>query len=176
MPSPIDPRRFLPSRAEPDERQKRKQLEKEHAIGFKEVTVLSLIGIGLAWDIDKQVRKKEEKREKEEAERKRREEREERECRRRGRGSHGGASDSRRDYMSSFDGSRRREQGDRSSSRGYAHDPRRRQSVDHRADMRYNDRYGDRTPRYDSRAYHRPHDESRSRDQAGSGRSRRDSW
>ncbi|KAI8948920.1 hypothetical protein F4801DRAFT_580958 [Xylaria longipes] len=82
MPSPVDPRRLLPSHAEPKERHRRKQLEKEHAVGLKEVAVLGLIGLTLAWDIDKQVRKKEEQKEKEEAEQKKREEREERERRR----------------------------------------------------------------------------------------------
>ncbi|KAJ2966254.1 hypothetical protein NUW58_g10706 [Xylaria curta] len=76
MPSPVDPRNLLPSRADPVQRKARKQLEKEHAVGLTEVAVLGLIGLTLAWDIDKQVKKREEKKDKEEAEKKKREERE----------------------------------------------------------------------------------------------------
>ncbi|RYC54934.1 hypothetical protein CHU98_g11274 [Xylaria longipes] len=179
MPSPVDPRRLLPSHAEPKERHRRKQLEKEHAVGLKEVAVLGLIGLTLAWDIDKQVRKKEEQKEKEEAEQKKREEREERERRRSEKAFHDGTSDSRRNYMSSDGGSQRSERGDRSASRSYARDSRRHQSVDPRADTRYDDRYRDRTPRYDSRDYRRydsPYNERRDLDRTERGRSRRDSW
>ncbi|KAI0457669.1 hypothetical protein F5B21DRAFT_501059 [Xylaria acuta] len=176
MPLPIDPRRLLPSRAEPEQRQKRKQLEKEHAVGLAEVAVLGLIGLTLAWDIDKQVHKKEEQKEKEEAEQKKREERERR---RRGEAIHDGTSDHRRDYRSSSGSGRRSERGGQSASGSYARDPRRRQSVDHRADTRYDDRYRDPTPRHDSRDYRRydsPYDEMRDLDRAERGRSRRDSY
>ncbi|KAI1734505.1 hypothetical protein F4680DRAFT_438095 [Xylaria scruposa] len=177
MPSPVDPRRLLPSRAEPQERKRRKELEKEAAVGLTEVAVLGLIGLTLAWDIDKQVHKKEEQKEKEEAEQRKREERERR---RREKAFHDGTFDPRRNYMVSSDGgSRRSERDDRSASGSYARDPRRRQSVDYRADPRYDDRYRDRTPRYDPRAYHRydrPYEEMRDYDLAERGRSRRDSF
>ncbi|KAH8159738.1 hypothetical protein CIB48_g8507 [Xylaria polymorpha] len=175
MPSPVDPRRLFPSRADPEHRQRRKELEKEHSVGLKEVAVLGLIGLTLVWDIDKQVRKKEEQKEKEEAEQKKQEEREHH---RREKASHDGTFDHRRDHVSS-DGSRKSERGDQRTSGSYARDPRRRQSVDHRANTRYDDRYRDRTPRYNSRDYRQhdsPYDDMRDSDQAGRRRSRRDSW
>ncbi|KAI1757065.1 hypothetical protein F4782DRAFT_481119 [Xylaria castorea] len=176
MPSPVDPRRLFPSRAEPQERKRRKELEKEHAVGLTEVAVLGLIGLTLAWDIDKQVHKKEERKEKEGAEQRKREERE---GRRREKASHDGTFDHRRNYISSDGGSRRSERDDRGASGSYAHDPRRRQSVDYRADPRYDDRYRDRTPRYEPRAYRRydgPYEEMRDLDLAERGRNRRDSF
>ncbi|KAI0397796.1 hypothetical protein F5Y17DRAFT_454681 [Xylariaceae sp. FL0594] len=63
--SPPSPRDYLPSRAHPEHRKHRKQLEKEHPFGFKEFAVLGLIGLTLAWDIEKQVEKREQRKDKE---------------------------------------------------------------------------------------------------------------
>ncbi|KAI1804144.1 hypothetical protein F4811DRAFT_521709 [Daldinia bambusicola] len=64
--APVNPRNYLPSRAHPEHRSRRKQLEKEHPFTWKEPLVLGLIGIGLAWNIEKQVQKHEERKEREE--------------------------------------------------------------------------------------------------------------
>lgn len=171
--TPPDPRKYLPSKAHPEHRQQRKQLEKEAAVGLTEVAALGLIGLTLAWDIEKQVQKHEEKKDKEEAERKRREEREAR--RGRGKSAHGSLSS--RDYTTS--------RGGRSSGG----DPRRHQSVDYRADPRYDDRYREREreqkprpkdprdnrqPNY--RRYEGRYDDPRDLDRSERGRSRRDSY
>ncbi|KAI1818323.1 hypothetical protein GGS20DRAFT_284650 [Poronia punctata] len=172
--SPPDPRDFFPSRADPESRKHRKELEKEHAFGLKEVAVLGLIGLTLAWDMDKQVRKREERKDKEEAEQQRRRERRGR-GRGRGRGQSGpSSSNPRRDTQTR----------DNSSSGKYTSDPRRRQSVDHHASTRYDDRYDDdddgrrykgpASRRYD--AYDGQYNVSRDLDRAERGRSRRDSW
>ncbi|KAI0200400.1 hypothetical protein F4808DRAFT_169835 [Astrocystis sublimbata] len=190
MAPPIDPRGLLPSRADPEHRKHRKELEKGHGVCLTEVAVLGLIGLTMAWDMEKQVRKKEERKDKAELEQK---EREKRDQRRRGRSTHDGRSDSRRGYVPSDGGSRRSGRGgrdgrdDTNASQSYARDPRRRQSVDPRADPRYfDDRYRDygrdqeRAPRHESRDHRRyesPYDEDmRKADMAERGRSRRDSW
>lgn len=69
---PIDPR---PSRADPEHRRLRKELEKEHNYEWVPPIVLGLLGITLAWDVAKDVSKCEERKEKEEKERKERDER-----------------------------------------------------------------------------------------------------
>ncbi|KAI0433696.1 hypothetical protein F5Y09DRAFT_298536 [Xylaria sp. FL1042] len=160
--SPPDPRNLLPSRAHPEHRQHRKKLEKEHPFSFAQVATLGLIGLTLAWDMDKQVQKHEERKGKENAER------DERERRRREKGNR--ESDSRRDHRAPDSSRTRKRGGWDGASESYAHDPRRRQSVDYRADLRRNDGYRSQTPRYD------PRDDYRYEAQTGRGRSRRDSW
>ncbi|KUI68511.1 hypothetical protein VM1G_04496 [Cytospora mali] len=69
---PPDPR---PSRAHPEHRAIRKQLEKEHGYGWVPPVILGLVGLTLAFDVTKDVEKAEERhkqREAEEEERKRR--------------------------------------------------------------------------------------------------------
>lgn len=51
---PLDPR---PSKAHPEERQRRKQLEKEHGYGWVPPVVLGLIGLTLAYDVTRDVEK-----------------------------------------------------------------------------------------------------------------------
>lgn len=63
---PIDPR---PSRADPEARRIRKEMEKEHSYEWVPPIVLGLIGITLAWDVSQDVSKCEERKEKEEKER-----------------------------------------------------------------------------------------------------------
>lgn len=60
---PVDPR---PSRADPEARRLRKELEKEHGYEWIPPIVLGLIGITLAWDVAKDVSKCEERKEQEE--------------------------------------------------------------------------------------------------------------
>ena len=57
--SPLDPRNALPSRAEQDQRRRRKELEKEHGYGIKEPLLLTMLGIGLIWNLEKQVKDRE---------------------------------------------------------------------------------------------------------------------
>ncbi|KAI0117204.1 hypothetical protein F4814DRAFT_279574 [Daldinia grandis] len=64
--APVNPRNYMPSRAHPEHRSRRKELEKEHPFTWKEPLVLGMIGIGLAWNIEKQVQKREERKEREE--------------------------------------------------------------------------------------------------------------
>ncbi|KAI0852706.1 hypothetical protein F5Y00DRAFT_178566 [Daldinia vernicosa] len=64
--APVNPRNYMPSRADPEHRSRRKELEKEHPFTWKEPLVLGMIGIGLAWNIEKQVQKREERKEREE--------------------------------------------------------------------------------------------------------------
>ncbi|KAI1193848.1 hypothetical protein F5X97DRAFT_22070 [Nemania serpens] len=159
--SRVDPRKHLPSRAEPEQRQRRKELEKEHSISLAEVAKLGLIGLTLAWNIEKQVEKHEEKKGREEAEQRRREEREHR--RTRGEStSRDGTYRPRRDYAVAGDRSESERRG-RSAAGTYARDPRRHQSMDHRAGAaRYDDRRRDQIPRQDPRDHRRyyagPHD------------------
>lgn len=63
---PVDPR---PSRADPEARRVRKEMEKEHSYEWIPPIVLGLIGITLAWDVAKDVSKCEERKEKGEKER-----------------------------------------------------------------------------------------------------------
>lgn len=65
----------MPSKAHPEHRSYRKELEKQHPFGWTEPLVLGMLGIGLAWNIEKQVHKHEERKDKEEQEQKEREER-----------------------------------------------------------------------------------------------------
>ncbi|KAI0904011.1 hypothetical protein F4823DRAFT_616524 [Ustulina deusta] len=159
---PANPRNLLPSRAHPEHRQARKELEKEHPFSFAQVATLGLIGLTLAWDMEKQVRKHEERKEKEEAEQKRRGEQERR--RREKSSYHNRTVDSRRDHRAP-DSSRTSNRG---ASESYARDSRRRQSVDYRrADTRREDGCRGPVPRYgDPIGF----------DLTGRGRSRRDSW
>lgn len=62
---PIDPR---PSRADPEARKIRKEMEKEHSYEWVPPVLLGLLGIGLAYDVTKDVAKHEEKHKKEEEE------------------------------------------------------------------------------------------------------------
>ncbi|KAI1461958.1 hypothetical protein F4805DRAFT_189315 [Annulohypoxylon moriforme] len=70
-----NPRNYMPSRAHPEHRSARKELEKEHPFDWTGPLVLGMLGIGLAWDIEKQVKKREERKDREEQENKEREER-----------------------------------------------------------------------------------------------------
>ncbi|KAF3767845.1 hypothetical protein M406DRAFT_321745, partial [Cryphonectria parasitica EP155] len=58
---PPDPR---PSKAHPEHRRIRKELEKEHGYGWVPPVILGLIGIGLAYDVTKDVEKAEERKQK----------------------------------------------------------------------------------------------------------------
>lgn len=195
--SPPDPRDYLPSRAHPEHRKQRKQLEKEHPFGVKEFAVLGLIGLTLAWDIEKQVQEREARKDKEEAERnqpQRRRRRGDGDDRkdRRGRSAHASSTtsdDSRRDhYNNNYTGANGSGSGSGNSATHYSRDPRRRhQSVDYRAPaQRYDDdryygyvdrRYYDKDPR-DYRQYDGRYDygDFGDHDRAERGRSRRDSW
>ncbi|KAI1176636.1 hypothetical protein F4777DRAFT_244694 [Nemania sp. FL0916] len=185
----MKPHHYLPSKAEPEERHARKRLEKDHSIGLTQVAILGLVGLKLAWDIEKQVEKKEEKKEKEEAEERRR--RDARERQRREKAFHNGTFDPRRDYgaASSEDSRSRRSGGGGASTatsgRDYARDrdPRRGQSVGYRTGggSRYEEdrgRYLDQAPRYYTRDGSRPYasqydDFPRDRDLDRADRSRR---
>ncbi|KAI8635308.1 hypothetical protein F5Y19DRAFT_469176 [Xylariaceae sp. FL1651] len=170
-----DPRKFLPSRAHPEHRAYRKQLEKEHPFGFTQMAVLGMLGLTLAWDIEKQVQKHEERKDKEEAEQKKREDRERR---RREKAIRNGTWDPRREHMGSGTSQPSIERGSSSrggAPRGYTPDPRRRQSVDYRANPRYEDRYPDARPRYEPR-YDPRYDDLNDLDRTERGRGRRDSW
>ncbi|KAI0177891.1 hypothetical protein BJ166DRAFT_35026 [Pestalotiopsis sp. NC0098] len=57
--APPDPRKVLPSRADPEHRSRRKELEKEHGYGYTEPLILAALGIGLIWNIEQQVEKHE---------------------------------------------------------------------------------------------------------------------
>ncbi|KAI1852437.1 hypothetical protein JX266_002615 [Neoarthrinium moseri] len=85
--TPPDPRKVLPSRADPEHRSKRKELEKKHGYGYTEPLVLAMLGVGLVWNIENQVSKHEKRKEEEEEREKQREER-----RRRRRDDHGRSS------------------------------------------------------------------------------------
>ncbi|KAJ4406819.1 hypothetical protein N0V82_010045 [Gnomoniopsis sp. IMI 355080] len=74
-----DPR---PSRAHPEHRKLRKELEKEHGYGWVPPVILALLGVTLAYDVTKDVEKKEERHKKdEEDDEKRKRRRREREIR-----------------------------------------------------------------------------------------------
>lgn len=62
---PLDPR---PSRAHPEHRATRKQLEKENGYGWVPPVILGLVGLTLAFDVSKDVEKAEEKHKKREEE------------------------------------------------------------------------------------------------------------
>ena len=74
---PPDPR---PSKAHPQHREARKQIEKKYSDGFEWIPwlALALTGAAVAFDIEKDVRKCEEKKERKEREREREKERERR--------------------------------------------------------------------------------------------------
>ncbi|KAI1425411.1 hypothetical protein F5Y12DRAFT_374502 [Xylaria sp. FL1777] len=179
-----DPRNLLPSRAHPEHRQTRKQLEKEHPFSFAQVATLGLIGLTLAWDIEKQVKKREERNDKEEAERTKRDDRDrDRDsCRGRGRREkeyHDRSPDSRRGHRAP-ERSRTGRKDDRGASESYARDPRRLQSLDYRGDTRRDfDGYRVQMPRHDIRDTYRygsQYGDPRGLDLDGRRRSRRDSW
>lgn len=190
--SPVDLRSYLPSNAHPEHRSKRKQLEKEHPFGWKEPLVLGLIGIGLAWNIEKQVQKHEERKEREEQEE---EERQERRRRRREQHIRNGTFDPRNEDRDTESESRhsndrrssRAEGGgsDRGRDRSLARDTvdlernrrgrrDRVQSVD--MGRRESPRYIEDDPYYEQHRYDRRHDDDR-RDRGRDyySRSRRDS-
>ncbi|KAI4603745.1 hypothetical protein KJ359_003565 [Pestalotiopsis sp. 9143b] len=73
--APPDPRKVLPSRADPEHRSRRKELEKEHGYGYTEPLILAALGIGLIWNIEQQVEKREKRKDEEEQKEKEREER-----------------------------------------------------------------------------------------------------
>ncbi|KAI1779770.1 hypothetical protein F4818DRAFT_437074 [Hypoxylon cercidicola] len=73
--SPVNPKGYMPSNAHPEHRSARKELEKQHPFGWTEPLVLGMLGIGLAWNIEKQVQKHEERKGREEQEQEEREER-----------------------------------------------------------------------------------------------------
>lgn len=80
-----DPR---PSKAHPEHRKLRKELEKEHGYGWIPPVILALLGVTLAYDVTKDVEKHEQKhKQEEEEEEKRRRRRRERSHRSRRRGS-----------------------------------------------------------------------------------------
>lgn len=174
---PPDPRNLLASRADPEHRAARKELEKKHPFGYKEPLLLTMLGIGLIWNIEKQVKDKTERKMKDEQEK---EEKEERRRRRRERDIRAGTWDPMRDDTSrgSFSdrggggsdrGSNRGTSRDAYEGRGYSRGPaarprfyhddeddRRygRRNADH-YDDRYDERYDDRRgrsvpPRYRS--------------------------
>ena len=177
--SPPDPRNLLPSRADPEHRKYRKELEKEHPFGFTEIATLGLIGLTLAWDIDKQVQKCAEKKGKEDAEGEQAK-RDERGRRQRDKEYHDRTPDRRRDHRGS-ESSRSSRKGDLGASERYGNDPRRRQSLSYRDDTRRDDGYRDYKPRYDPRDHDDYRSGSRYDDRRGSEpasrrRSRRDSW
>ncbi|KAI1182399.1 hypothetical protein F5B17DRAFT_190399 [Nemania serpens] len=160
MPLPrIDPRKYLTARGEPEQRQKRKELEKEHSVSLLQVAQLGLIGLTMAWNIEKQVEKHEKKKEQEEAEQRRPKDREHR--RRRGESaSRDRTHRSRHDYAAAGDRSESERRG-RHAAGAYARDPRRHQSMDYRAGAgagagaRYDDRRRDPIPRQEPRDHHR---------------------
>ncbi|KAI0890442.1 uncharacterized protein GGS22DRAFT_13639 [Annulohypoxylon maeteangense] len=186
--STANPRAYLPSRAHPEHRSARKELEKEHPFDWTGPLVLGMIGIGLAWDIEKQVKKREERKEREGQESN---EKDERRRRRREQQIRNGTFDpdaqdndsysqSSRDRRSSHAG-----RSDRGSDRSVAKDTvdlekgrrsrrDRGRSVDRREDPRYieDDLY------YEQSRYDRGYDDSQKYQDYydHGGRSRRDSW
>ncbi|KAK8105832.1 uncharacterized protein PG998_003696 [Apiospora kogelbergensis] len=109
---PVDPRNLLPSRADPENRSRRKELEKQHGYGYTEPLILAAIGIGLVWNIDNQVRKHEERKdEAEKADEDRRERRRQRELAQYGAGRGDTRSGSRYDDPQQQDRSRDRRRG-----------------------------------------------------------------
>ncbi|GAP83575.1 hypothetical protein SAMD00023353_0200480 [Rosellinia necatrix] len=152
---PLDLRKYLPSGADPEEREKRKQLEKTHGIGFMEVALLGMLGATLAWDIEKQVKEHEERHEKRkaaEAKQRRRDDRHrDREHERRSRSAAG--------YTVASGDSRRSERvgSDRDA-------PPRHRSIDYRGDAWRDDQCRERAPQYEARDDPRhsgSHDDSR---------------
>ncbi|KAI0512489.1 hypothetical protein F5B22DRAFT_304853 [Xylaria bambusicola] len=166
---PPDPRNLLPSRAHPEQRKHRKQLEKQHPFGFTEIATLGLIGLTLAWDIDKQVQKCAEKKGKEHDERDRHQ---------RDKAYHDRTPEPRRDHRGSESGQSSR-RGDWGAPERCAYDPRRRQSAGYRDDARRDDEYRGYRPRYDPRDDYRcerQYEDPRGSDSASRRRIRRDSW
>lgn len=90
---PPDPR---PSRAHPEHRATRKQLEKEHGYGWVPPVILGLVGLTLAFDVTKDVEKAEERHKKRDEEQQEGEGDEEQERKRRMRGEARGRSSRRR--------------------------------------------------------------------------------
>ncbi|KAI1074942.1 hypothetical protein F5B20DRAFT_561675 [Whalleya microplaca] len=139
--SPVDPRGYLPSRAHPEHRSHRKELEKKHPFSWETPLVLGMLGIGLAWNIENQVKKSEERKEKEAQEEK---EREERRKRRKEQQKDRGRSTDERDHRGGSGRDRSKSRGPRDHSRGY-----RNQSADYRRDPRYDEQ--DYEPRHGGR-------------------------
>ncbi|KAI1638512.1 hypothetical protein F4809DRAFT_244534 [Biscogniauxia mediterranea] len=199
--SPADPRKYMPSRADPEHRSRRKQLEKEHPFGWQTPVILGMLGVGLAWNIEKEVQKHEERKDKEKQDQRKREDRERR---RRERGTRGRSYEPRRETRSQSQSqaqNRNQSRGGSYVSRGLegwsGHSSRahgqylasrdlrdgregeRHQSVDYERDPRYDDRYYEHRyePRYVDRYADRYNDEDdRDRIPRGRRRSRRDSF
>lgn len=93
----------------------RKELEKKHGYGYKEPLILAMLGVGLVWNIENQVRKHEER--KEEAKDKEQEE-EERQRRRRHEKVRSGTWDPRLEQQSR---ERRSDRSDHSGTRDSSH-------------------------------------------------------
>ncbi|GAW19943.1 hypothetical protein ANO14919_094360 [Xylariales sp. No.14919] len=169
---PTDPRNLLPSRAHPEQRHNRKQLEKQYQIGLTEVGVLGLIGLTLAWNIEHQVQKCEQRKDKEEAEQKKREGRERHQ---RGNAYYDATTDPRRNHRAP-DSSRSSKRSDWDVSESSSRDRRRRQSVGYRADS--NCSHMPRHSLHDDRRYGNQYqyNDPRDTDLAGRRRSHLDSW
>ncbi|KAI2465502.1 hypothetical protein F4781DRAFT_23855 [Annulohypoxylon bovei var. microspora] len=189
--APANPRNYMPSRAHPEHRSARKELEKEHPFDWTGPIVLGMLGIGLAWDIEKQVKKREERKDKEE------QEREDRRRRRKGQQIRDGTFDPTaedRDSQTQSQSSKDRRsshagRSDRGSERSAAKDTvdlergrrsrrDRGRSVD--IDRHEDPRYIEDDPYYEQSRYDRGYDDGQKyqdRDyQYHSGRGRRDSW
>ncbi|KAI1107486.1 hypothetical protein F4804DRAFT_329218 [Jackrogersella minutella] len=183
--TPANPRNYMPSRAHPEHRSARKALEKEHPFDWTAPVVLGMLGIGLAWDIEKQVRKREERKDREEKDRE--------EPRRRSRTNRSSTRDP-HDGDGESRGSKDRRSGraegsGRASDRSVARDTvdlergrrsgQRRDRVESVDGGRHEDpRYIEDDPYYEQSRYDRGHgDDRRDRDREyHSRRGRRDSW
>ncbi|KAI1487740.1 hypothetical protein F5X96DRAFT_126138 [Biscogniauxia mediterranea] len=189
--SPADPRKYMPSRADPEHRSRRKQIEKDHPFGWQAPVILGMLGVGLAWNIEKEVQKHEERKDKEKQDQRKREDREHR---RRERGTRGRSYEPRRETRSQSQSQSQTQ--NRNQSQGGSHISRahgqylasrdlqdgregeRHQSVGYERDPRYDDRYYEHRyePRYVDRYADRYNDED-DRDRIPRGRrSRRDSF
>ncbi|XDG06831.1 hypothetical protein ABKA04_006446 [Annulohypoxylon sp. FPYF3050] len=178
-----NPRNYMPSRAHPEHRSMRKELEKEHPFDWTGPLVLGMLGIGLAWDIEKQVKKREERKDKEEQDARERDEHRRRRRREqqirdgtfdpeardrdtRSRSSHDRGSDRSvgKDTAELERGRRSRRDRGRSVGSSRKEDPRYIEDDEYYEQSRY-DRGSDDSSRYQDRDY-----------QHYGGRSRRDSW
>ncbi|KAI1446819.1 hypothetical protein F5Y02DRAFT_381586 [Annulohypoxylon stygium] len=175
-----NPRNYAPSRAHPEQRAARKELEKEHPFDWTGPLVLGMLGIGLAWDIEKQVKKREERKDREEQEAREREDRRRRRREQqirngtfdpeardtRSRSSHERVSERSvgKDTVEMERGRRSRRDRGRSVGESRREDPRYIEDDEYYEQSRY-DRGSDDSSRYQDREY-----------QYHSGRSRRDSW
>ncbi|KAJ8129373.1 hypothetical protein O1611_g4257 [Lasiodiplodia mahajangana] len=146
MPSSFDSRTYFSSQSDSYHREKRKEIEKKHSISLQPVGAIALMGIGLLWNVGKEVKKYEEKREKEEMERRKREDRDRQWRTRTVREER---FDSRRDPPSAGD-SMKAERGSCTTSSNYTRETRRYQSPDYRTKRQHDDRSRDEKPRHHS--------------------------